>query len=365
VTGVDGTGHSEAPGLRLGVLGAARITELSLVAPARTTGARLLAVAARDRGRAEAFAAAHGVERVYDDYAGVLADPDVEAVYNPLANALHGPLNLATIAAGKHVLGEKPFASNAVEAQEVADAARVAGVTAMEAFHYLFHPVMRRMLDVLRREEVGELRHVEAVVDIPPPPPSDPRWSLGLAGGALMDLGCYGLHAHRWLASTCELPEPRVERALVVERSGAPGVDQWFDVELGLGPHATGRVRCDMAAARQEMTLRVVGTRGEASAASFVLPHLDDRVVVTTPAGTSVEQLGRRSSYTFQLEAFTAAVRQEVAPLLDTHDAVRTMRLVDDCYRAAGLAPRSTVSTLSTAREPWRDQPSTRVTSKL
>ena len=135
--------------LRIGVLGAARITERALVDPARTTGHRIVAVAARDRSRAEAFAAEHGVERVADSYAALLADPEVEAVYNPLANGLHGPWNLAALAAGKHVLSEKPSASNAEEAAEVREAAAKSGTVFMEAFHYLFHPVTRRLHELL------------------------------------------------------------------------------------------------------------------------------------------------------------------------------------------------------------------------
>jgi predicted dehydrogenase len=118
--------------LRIGVLGAARIAELAIVSPARATGDRLVAVAARDRRRAEAFAAQHAIERVLDSYAEVVTDPEVDVVYNPLANSLHAPWNLAAIAAGKHVLTEKPFASNAVEAREVRDAAVAAGVTVLE-----------------------------------------------------------------------------------------------------------------------------------------------------------------------------------------------------------------------------------------
>lgn len=109
--------------LRIGVLGAARITERALIDPARRGGHRLVAVAARDRSRAEAFAAAHGVQRVAHSYADLLADPEVEVVYNPLANGLHGPWNSAALAAGKHVLSEKPSASNAEEAAEVREAA--------------------------------------------------------------------------------------------------------------------------------------------------------------------------------------------------------------------------------------------------
>src|SRR6185437_15950595 len=102
--------------LRLGLLGAARITDLAIVQPARTTGTRLVAVAARDRGRATAFAEAHGIGRVHESYLDVINDPDVEAVYNPLANSLHAPWNTAALAAGKHVFTEKPSANNAADA---------------------------------------------------------------------------------------------------------------------------------------------------------------------------------------------------------------------------------------------------------
>src|SRR5690349_11795872 len=102
--------------LRIGILGAARIADLAMVKPAHATGARLVAIAARDPRRAAAFAAAHGVERVAGSYPDLLADTEVEVVYNPLPNALHGRWNLAAIDAGKHVLSEKPFAANAGEA---------------------------------------------------------------------------------------------------------------------------------------------------------------------------------------------------------------------------------------------------------
>lgn len=325
--------------LRIGVLGAARIAENGIVIPARSTGARLVAVAARDRGRAEAFADRHGVERVLDTYADVVADPEVEAIYNPLANGLHAPWNLAAIAAGKHVLSEKPFAVDAEEAEEVRDAGARAGVVVVEGFHYLAHPVTRRMHELLATGELGDLVRVEATMVIPAPPPDDPRWSLQLAGGALMDLGCYSLHAHRVLAPWAG-GQPSLVRATGGEREGLPGVDEWVDAELVFPSGATGLARCHMAGDATEMTYRIVGTRGEATVANFVLPQLDDRLLVTTAAGDRVEHLGKRSSYTYQLEAFTAYVREGVPMTTDSDDAVATMKLIDQCYRAIGLERR-------------------------
>ncbi|MBD9732672.1 Gfo/Idh/MocA family oxidoreductase [Streptomyces sp. H28] len=315
-------GRASQP-LRIGVLGAARITERALVGPAR----------------AEAFAAAHGVERVLGSYAELLADPEVEVVYNPLANGLHGPYNLAALAAGKHVLTEKPSASNAGEAREVREAAARAGTVFMEGFHYLFHPVTRRLHELLASGALGTLRHAEALVAIPAPDAGDPRWSLSLAGGALMDLGCYGLHALRRLAPWAG-GAPLLVSARAGERAGAPGVDEWLYADLEYPGGATGTVRCHMAYGGLEMSLRVVGTRGEARAANFVLPHLDDRVVVRTGADSRTERLGTRSSYAYQLEAFADAVRRGTRPPLDADDALATMTLVDACYRAAGLSAR-------------------------
>ncbi|MFD0432355.1 Gfo/Idh/MocA family protein [Streptomyces chartreusis] len=325
--------------LRIGVLGAARITELSLVGPARTTGHRLVAVAARDRSRAAAFADEHDVERVVDSYADLLADPEVEVVYNPLANGLHGPWNLAALAAGKHVLSEKPSASNAEEAAEVRDAAVKSGSVFMEAFHYLFHPVSRRLHEIVESGELGELRRVETLVAIPAPGDSDPRWSLSLAGGALMDLGCYGLHAVRMLAPWAG-GAPRLVSARAGQRAGAPGVDEWLDADLEFPGGATASARCHMAYGDLEMSCRVIGSRGEALAPNFVLPHLDDRLVVRTPDGERTERLGTRSSYTYQLEALAAHIRRDSPLPLDADDALATMRLIDESYRAAGFEPR-------------------------
>ncbi|MFI1444346.1 Gfo/Idh/MocA family protein [Streptomyces fructofermentans] len=325
--------------LRIGVLGAARIAERSLVGPARATGHRLVAVAARDRSRAAAFAADHGVERVVDSYAELVADPEVEVVYNPLANGLHGPWNLAALAEGKHVLTEKPSASNTEEAVEVRDAVAGAGTVYMEAFHYLFHPVTGRLHALLDSGELGELRHVEATVAVPAPPGDDPRWSLSLAGGALMDLGCYGLHALRMLAPWAGGP-PVLAGARGGARAGAPEVDEWLDADLVFPGGATGSARCHMDHGELLMTCTIVGSLGEATAMNFVLPHRDDRVVVRTAAGERTEELGKRSSYTYQLQAFAARVRGGAALPLDAEDAVATMRLIDDCYRSAGFRPR-------------------------
>src|SRR3979409_465268 len=148
-------------GLRIGVLGASRVAELATVSPAAALGHRLVAVAARDRGRAETFARSYGGERVVDSYADRVADPAADVGYTPLANALHAPWNMAAIQAGKAVLTEKPFARNAAEAEVVREAARIRGTVVMEGFPSLSHPISRRMFGLLEDGTLGTLKRVE------------------------------------------------------------------------------------------------------------------------------------------------------------------------------------------------------------
>ena len=329
--------------LRIGLLGASRIAPHAVLEPARRGGHRVVVVAARDRRRAERYAAEHGIERVAGSYADVMAHPEVEVVYNPLANGLHGPWNLAAIAAGRHVLSEKPFSSDAEEAEEVRDAAATAGVAAVEAFHYVHHPLTRRLEALLGAGELGDLREIEVDMVMPPPPDEDPRWSLELAGGSLMDVGCYALHLARVLGRWAG-GAPRVVAATAQERRGHPGVDERLTARLEYPGGATALVRSAMDAPEVRFAFRVVGSRAEAAAGNFVLPHLDPRLTVT-PHGREprVEHLGTRPSYDFQLDALAAHLRTGAPLRTDADDAVEQMRLVDACYLAAGLPlrPRS------------------------
>src|SRR3954452_21652253 len=147
--------------LRIGVLGAARISDVSLLGPAQELGVHLVAVATRDRARSEAYAERHGIERVHDTYAQVIADPEVEEIYNPLPNSAHAPWNLVAIAAGKHVLTEKPAAGNTAEAERVHEAVQGTGLTVFEGFHYWYHPQFFRLAEIAAGHVIGDLRRLD------------------------------------------------------------------------------------------------------------------------------------------------------------------------------------------------------------
>ncbi|MGW0160590.1 Gfo/Idh/MocA family protein [Mycobacterium sp. NPDC003323] len=323
--------------MRIGVLGASRIAESAIIGPAAELGHRVVAVAARDRGRAETFAQKYGVERVLGSYREVIDDADVDVIYNPLANALHAPWNLAAIAAGKPVLSEKPFARDHSEAVRVAQAADEAGVAVLEGFHYFFHPVTQRAFDLAADGSLGEIRRVEVRMAMPEPAAEDPRWSLELAGGALMDLGCYGLHIMRTLGRF-GLGTPSITGARAELRT--PGVDASCDVEIAFAGGATGLSTNSMVAQDYSFTLLIAGSAGEVLVHDFIRPGTDDRLTLTTDTGTSVEHLGTRASYTYQLEAFAAHVEHGAPLPFGTDDAVANMAMVDAAHRAADLDPR-------------------------
>ena len=186
------------PPIRIGTLGTSRIATAALLEPAAVLpGVTVTAVAARDLARAQALALRHGIPVAYGSYDELLADPDVDAVYNPLPNSLHGPWTLKAIAAGKHVLCEKPFASNAGQAALVADAASASGLVVMEAMHYRYHPLVQRFRDLVTGGELGPLRHVQGWTTFIISGPGDIRYDYDLAGGALMDGGCYAIDCLR------------------------------------------------------------------------------------------------------------------------------------------------------------------------
>jgi predicted dehydrogenase len=161
--------------LRIGILGAARIAPSAIIFPAQATGHQLVAVGARDKARAEVFAKQYQIEKAYGSYQEVLDDPNVNVIYNALHNGAHAPWNIKALEAGKHVLSEKPSASNAAEAKEVAAAVSKSGKVFMEGFHYYYHPVFQRALAIIKSGEIGEVIKVESSLLIPRPDESDLR----------------------------------------------------------------------------------------------------------------------------------------------------------------------------------------------
>ena len=322
--------------LRIGVLGAARIAPSALIKPAKDNAEVVVAaVAARDGSRARAFAAKHGIARVHESYEALIADPDLDAVYNPLPNGLHGKWTRAALAAGKHVLCEKPFTANAAEAREIAGLAARSDRVVMEAFHYRYHPLALRTEQIIASGELGKLERVEAALCFPLPKFSDIRYNYSLAGGAMMDAGCYAVHMARTFGGST----PEVVSAQAKLRD--PQVDRAMTAELRFAEGHTGRVRCSMWSSRLlEITAHVVGDRGEVRLFNPVTPQFFHRLSIRSSDGKRVERFPRRPSYAYQLDAFAGAVLRGEPVKTTPTDAIENMTVIDAIYRAAGLPLR-------------------------
>jgi predicted dehydrogenase len=331
--------------LRIGVLGTARISATALLEPALSVPeVTVAAVAARDQYRAEAYAQQYGIPVAYGDYEALLADPDIDAVYNPLPNSLHGPWTLKSIGAGKHVLCEKPFASNAQEAERVADAASASGLVVMEAMHYRYHPLIRRLRELVG--ELGPVRYIQCWTSFVISDEGDIRYNYDLGGGALMDGGCYALDCLRLLGPgepevTAALADPyqrvpgrgpdragaAADRAMAVRLAFPDDATAWFESAFTLN----GEFRADVHVSCQQ---------GHVWVQDFIQAHWGHLVAIRNGSVLADERGSGPTTYTEQLRAFAAAVSDGGDVPTSAAHAVTTMQLIDDTYRAAGLLPR-------------------------
>jgi predicted dehydrogenase len=329
----------------MGTLGTSRITEAALLEPATNVhDVTVTAVAARDKSRAEAFALGHAIPAAYGSYDELLADPDIDAVYNPLPNSQHGPWTLKAIAAGKHVLCEKPFASNAEQAEQVVAAASAAGLVVMEAMHYRYHPLIQRLRELVT--ELGPVQHLQCWTSFVITDPDDIRYDYDLAGGALMDGGCYAVDCLRLLGGG----EPSVSGALADPWPSSRGdsgdcgkvADRATAVRLAFGGGATGWFESAFTRDGEfRADVHVSCRDGQVWMQNFILAHLG-RLVATRNGSVIADEhaSGDTTSYTYQLRAFAAAIAAGGPVPTSAAQAVATMRVIDDAYRAAGLALR-------------------------
>jgi predicted dehydrogenase len=324
--------------IRIGVLGAAAIVPMALANPSRSVPeAQVLAIAARDPKRAHVFARKHQIPRVHKTYSDLLADPEIDAIYNPLPNNLHDQWTIRALQAGKHVLCEKPFASNAQEAEEMARTAHGMGLVLSEAFAYRYHPLTSRIKEILSTGQVGTIRHIEAQFCFLLPSSNNIRFKYELAGGALMDCGCYPVSLIRHLAEA----EPTVERAKA--SLFAPQVDHKMTADLSFTDGRTAHLECDMRSPKLfRSILNVEGEAGKLRVINPYHPHWFNWLSIHGRNSSKSERIRGENSYTLQLRAFIKAIRGETKLNTDPADAVSNMRVIDAIYQKAGLKQRGT-----------------------
>jgi predicted dehydrogenase len=326
--------------LRIGILGAARIAPAAIIYPAQATGHKLAAVASRDKDRAKSFAQQYQVERTFNSYQELIDDPEIDVIYNALHNGAHAPWNIKALAAGKHVLSEKPSASNAAEAKEVLAAANKADKVFMEGFHYYYHPVFQRALAIIKSGEIGEVIKVESSLLVPSPDPSDLRLQFELAGGATMDVGCYALHSQRMISQLVANGEPSIVKT---EANAADGkIDTKLYMQLQYPNGVAALAKGDFESPAFDAPLNISGSKGSINIPNFVISGWDPRVIVDVGGSKRVEHLPSISTYTYQLLALADAIDLGKPVKTDAKDALAQALLIDAAYTSSNLPLRPT-----------------------
>ena len=280
--------------------------------------------------RARSFAARNEIAHVALDYDALISRDDIDLVYVSLPPSEHASWCVAALEAGKAVLCEKPLAMSSDEVRRMFAAAAAAGRPLWEAFHYRFHPSMRQVRDLCRQHAFGELLRMDVRFDaLIVRTATEIRWQGKLGGGALMDLGCYAVHAARAL-----LGDPLIVQAAKVEF--VDGVDVRTSAVLRSSDGVPVALSCSMIDARFDASFTAHGTRGHVSFERFVGPQRDGRVVLTVDGQTRQLPVDTRSTYDWQLDHVVQCLTAGAATTDDTAaDSLENMRLIESIMQLA------------------------------
>lgn len=313
--------------MKFGILSTADIGTEYVIPAIQASEHEATAIASRDDVRAEAVAANFGIERSYGSYADLLADRTLDAVYNPLPNALHVEWSRAAAAEGLHVLCEKPLTADTEKASALFDYCEECGVTLMEAFMYKFHPRTERALKIVQ-EELGDVRYVDSTFTIDLGPVDyDLRLDPDMAGGALMDVGCYAVSAARAF-----LGEPNRAYAFAADTYDA-GVDSQLAGTLeyadGAVAHVTGGFDTP-----ETQRYRVLAEDGwlEASDCFFLRDEPTVSLTWAVDGEERTETFDPVDQYRLEVEAFADAVVTGREPRVDRADTLGNVRVIDALY---------------------------------
>jgi predicted dehydrogenase len=327
--------------MEFGILSTAEIGREDLIPAIQASEHTAGAIASRDADRARSVADDLGIEWSYGSYEDLFGDDNIHAVYNPLPNGLHAEWARRAADHGLHVLCEKPLTADAAEARALFDYCAERNVTLMEAFMYHFHPRTERAREVAA-EELGELRHVEATFTFQMGDNSDDiRLDPDLAGGALMDVGCYALSATRNL-----LGEP--ERVFA---HAADGYDAGVDSQLaGLLEYPDGVTAQITGGFDTPLTheYRVLAEDGwlRVPDAFDVTPDQNLEITYTVDGQKHTETFGGVDQYRLQVEGFANAVETGETPQVDRTESINNMAVIDALYESADTGAPATVDSV-------------------
>jgi predicted dehydrogenase len=307
--------------LRLGIVSTANISEQLLGGAAETESIDVVAVGSRDVAKGRAFADRFGIPTVHGSYEEVLADPNVEAVYIPLPNGMHHPWAMKALAAGKHALVEKPYSADPADVDDAYDRAAKNGLVVAEAFMWRHGPGARLITELMPR--VGDVLTIRTSFSFALTWETDVRLEADLAGGSLMDVGCYSISGARLAAGSDPV------RVFGVATWGPSGVDRRFHGELEFANGAVAQIMCGFDT--NARGIEVIGTDGWFRILDPWRNELGHAVIVNG----EMREYAPVNQYRLELENFAAAIRGTSAPLLGRDDALGQARTIQALYRSA------------------------------
>lgn len=321
--------------VRFGVISTAKIG-LERVIPAMMQGdaVRIEAIASRDLGRAEEAASRFGIAKAYGSYEQLLADPSIEAVYNPLPNHLHVPVSIQAAGAGKHVLCEKPIALDADEAKTLIEARDRTGVVIAEAFMVRHHPQWQKAKALVDSGRIGRLAAIQAVFTYMNRDPKNVRNQADIGGGGIYDIGCYPIVTARYLFG-----EEPLRALALIECDPDFRTDRLASAILEF-PEGQAQFICSTQLAAQQR-LQILGTEGRIELDIPFTPLESQRSKLLIDDGSrrgfdAAEELVFEgiNQYTLQGDHFARVVRGEAALDFALEDAARNMAVIDALYRS-------------------------------
>jgi D-xylose 1-dehydrogenase (NADP+, D-xylono-1,5-lactone-forming) len=313
--------------MRLGLLSTANINHQILAGATGTERVEVVAVASRDAAKAGAYAAEHGIPRAHGSYEGLLEDADVDAIYISLPNGMHHEWSMRSLAAGKHVLCEKPYTRYPAEAEAAFAAAEAAGLVLTEAFMYRHHPQTEAIARLVEEGAVGRLLAVKATFSFTLTDLTNVRAIPGLDGGALMDVGCYCVSGSRLVAG-----EPL--SVLAEQVVGTTGVDMALYGTLRFPDDVVAQIEASFLAPERQ-GLEVVGDAGVLRVGAPWRVDWGGDLVLERGGALETVPVEEANSYTLELENLADTIEGGASPLLGRADAVGQARVIDALYRSA------------------------------
>jgi predicted dehydrogenase len=357
--------------IKFGILGAATISPIALISPASNHPETVVyAVAARDKNKATAFGKKYGIGKIYSGptgYQQLLDDPEVDAVYNPLPNGLHYEWTMKALAAGKHVLLEKPSANTAEETLLMFELAERKGLVLLEAVHYRFHPAIARVKNILDSGELGPIKNMSATLRVPKGviKEGDIRLDYGLGGGAMMDMGSYTLSVLRLLASSAPLSVLTATSTVYPSPSATEQlVDLGTKATLSFPNDVTATLDCDfeepwwgpfrLLPRMVDIRVKVECEDGEIELFNYILPTFYHWIRVLSGKGKAKQRVEKAykfsdgskgeewwTTYRYQLEGFVDQVKGRTPRCwVSKKDSVENLEWIEKIYGKTGLGSR-------------------------